>query len=144
MRNRLVILASVVLLAASVAAQAADTVWTGLVMARNAPEPTPIPAELDRYEATLKQNFGYNQYQIIGQSRNAVEDEASWRAASKYFALEVNSKPADRSGYLLNLQLYQQDKRLLEVPEVKLGKKPLFVRGPQVGDGQLVLVLALQ
>lgn len=145
MRRRFIATATALLVVLTVAAEAADSVWTGLVMASNAPEPTPIPAELDRYEGTLKQLFGYNQYQIIGQARNSLgDDDATWRASSKYFALEVNSKPANKSGYVLNLQLYQQDKRLLELPEVKLGKKPLFVRGPQVGDGQLVLVLALE
>ena len=43
-------------------------------MANNVPEPTPIPAELSGLEATLKQLFGYNQIQVIGQSRKDTED----------------------------------------------------------------------
>lgn len=125
-------------------ARAADTVWSGLVMANNAPEPTPIPSELNRFEGTLKQLFGYNQFQVIGQSRTTLKTgDEDWFASSKYFKLRVNSKPAAKSSYLLNLQLYQEQKLLLET-EAKLSKRsPLVIRGPQVGDGQLVLLLVV-
>lgn len=124
---------------------AADTVWSGLVMANNRPEPTPIPAELDRFEGTLKQLFGYNQYQVIGQSRQTLTTgEEDWLAASKYFSLRVDSKAAAKAAYRLNLQLFQDQKLLLET-EAKLSKRsPLVIRGPQVGDGQLVLLLVVE
>ncbi len=127
------------------AGQAGDSVWSGLVVANNAPEPTPIPAELDKFEGTLKQLFGYNQYRVIGQSRQTLKSgEEDWLASSKYFALHVNSKPAANAGYRLNLQLFQEQKLLLET-EAKLSKKsPLVIRGPQVGDGQLVLLLIVE
>jgi len=126
-------------------AQAADSVWSGLVMANNAPEPTPIPAELNKFEGTLKQLFGYNQFRVIGQSRQTLKSgEEDWLASSKYFSLHVNSKPAANAGYRLNLQLFQEQKLLLET-EAKLSKKsPLVIRGPQVGDGQLVLLLIVE
>ena len=126
-------------------AQASNSVWSGLVMATNAPEPTPIPAELDRFESTLKQLFGYNQYQVIGQSRNTLsKGEEDWRASSKYFALQVHSKPAASAAYRLNLQLFQEEKLLLETDAELSKKKPLVIRGPQVGQGQLVLLLVME
>ena len=146
MRRRLLSTSVALLLTLSMAAaQAADSVWSGLVMATNAPEPTPIPAELDRFESTLKQLFGYNQYQVIGQSRNTLtRGEEDWRAASKYFALQVNSKPAASAAYRLNMQLFQQDKLLLETDADLSKKKPLVIRGPQVGQGQLVLLVVME
>lgn len=146
MLRRFIATVCALLLALAIAsAQAADSVWTGLVMANNAPQPTPIPAELDRFESTLKQVFGYNQYQVIGQSRHTLSDAGrEWQAASKYFSLQVSSKPATKSGYRLDLQLYQQEKPLLQLHDVSLSKKPLVIRGPQVGDGQLVLLLVLE
>ncbi len=130
---------------AAMAAQAADSVWSGLVMANNAPEPTPIPAELNKFEGTLKHLFGYNQFRVIGQSRQTLKSgDEDWLASSKYFSLHVNSKPAANAGYRLNLQLFQEQKLLLET-EAKLSKKsPLVIRGPQVGDGQLVLLLVVE
>jgi len=146
MRRRLLSASVALLLTLSMAAaQAADSVWSGLVMATNAPEPTPIPAELNRFESTLKQLFGYNQYQVIGQSRNTLtKGEEDWRASSKYFALQVNSKPAASAAYRLNLQLFQQDKLLLETDADLSKKKPLVIRGPQVGQGQLVLLVVME
>ncbi|MDQ6859559.1 MAG: hypothetical protein M3032_00155 [Verrucomicrobiota bacterium] len=126
-------------------ADASETVWSGLVMANNVPEPTPIPVELSRLEGTLKQLFGYNQFQVIGSSRKALKTgEEDWLAQSKYFSLHVDSKAAARSSYQLNLQLFQEQKLLLET-DAKLSKSsPLVIRGPQVGDGQLVLLLVIE
>jgi hypothetical protein len=126
-------------------ARAAETVWSGLVMANNVPEPTPIPAELSGLEATLKQLFGYNQFQVIGQARKTLKTGGEeWLASSKYFSLHVDSKSQTNSGYLLNLQLFQDQKLLLET-DARLSKRsPLVIRGPQVGDGQLVLLLVVE
>jgi hypothetical protein len=136
-----------VFLALSVVPGIADeTVWSGLVMANNVPEPTPIPAELAPLEGTLKQLFGYNQFQVIGQSRKTIKTgEENWLTSSKYFALHVDSKAAKGpSSYLLDLQLFQEEKLLLET-EAKLSKhSPLVIKGPQVGAGQLVLLLVVE
>src|SRR3954451_23429636 len=133
--------------ACSVAApvSAAETVWSGLVMASNVPEPAPIATELSKFEGTLKQLFGYNQFEVIGQSRNTLKTgEENWLAKSKYFSLHVDSKTAAKTGYVLNLQLFQEQKLLLETDAKLTKSSPLVVRGPQVGDGQLVLLLVLE
>jgi len=126
-------------------AQGAETVWSALVMANNRAEPTPIPAELEKLRGTLKRFFNYNQYEVIGQSRQTLTTgNESWQAASKYFSLQVNAKRALGSGYQLNLQLVQEQKILLET-EANLSKSsPLVIRGPLVGDGQLVLLLVIE
>ena len=126
-------------------ADAADTVWSGLVVATNAPDPTPIPAELNRLEGTLKGLFGYNQYQVIGQARSTLKTgDEDWLASSKYFSLRVDSKASTRAGYVMKLQLLQEQKLLFET-EAKLSKRsPIVARGPQVGEGQLVLVLLIE
>jgi hypothetical protein len=126
-------------------ARAAETVWSGLVMANNVPEPTPIPTELSRLEGTLKRLFGYNQFEVIGQSRQTLKSgDEGWLASSKYFSLHIDSKAAARASYQLNLQLFQEEKLLLET-DAKLTKaSPLVIRGPQVGDGQLVLLVVLE
>lgn len=146
MRRSLLSLTALLLaLALAAPVQAAESVWSALVMANNRPEPTPIPAELSKLEGTLKQFFGYNQYQVIGQTRQKLTTgNEDWRASSKYFSLHVNSSPASKSAYQLNLQLFQEEKVLLET-EAKLSKRsPLVIRGPQVGDGQLVLLLVIE
>src|SRR3712207_50343 len=148
MRSRAIIsalLAGILAVTAAPLAQA-ETVWSGLVMANNVPEPTPIPAELSRLEGTLKRLFGYNQFQVIGQSRQTLKSgDEEWLASSKYFSLHVDSKMAGRASYLLNLQLRQEDKVLLETTDAKLTKaSPIVIKGPQIGDGQLVLLVMLE
>jgi hypothetical protein len=127
-------------------ARAADSVWSGLVMANNVAQPEPIPPEIKRIEETLKALFGYNQFKVIGQSQKTLKTgEEDWMvASSKYFSLKVDSKGATPAGYLLDLQLFQEKQMLLET-EAKLSKRsPLIIRGPQVGDGQLLLLLVVQ
>ena len=73
--RRSLLLAGLVTLAAIVApsAPAAHVVWSGLVIAQNVPEPAPIPQELTLIEQTLKGLFGYNQFQVIGQSSKTLK-----------------------------------------------------------------------
>lgn len=126
-------------------AQAAQNVWSGLVIATNVAEPDETPPELHRIEGTLKTLFGYNQFKVIGQSRKTlVTGSEDWLASSKYFSLHVDAKGETDAGYFLNLKLFQEKNLLLET-EAKLSKaSPLVIKGPQVGAGQLLLVLIEQ
>ena len=148
MKRRLVLLLGISLaLGVSLpSANAAQTVWSGLVIASNAAKPDPPSPELTYLEETLKDWFGYNQYKVIGQSRKVlVTGSEDWLAQSKYFSLHIDSKEGnDKTGYTVNLKLFQERNLLLEW-EAKLSKdRPLIVKGPQVGDGQLILLLVVQ
>jgi len=127
------------------ALQAAETVWSGLVMAENVAQPQSIPPELTRIEGSLKRFFGYNQFQVIGQSEKVLKTgQEDWLATSKFFGLHVDARGESPGGYVLNLKLYKEKELLLET-EAKLSKRsPLVIKGPQVGGGQLLLVLVVQ
>ena len=147
MRATALLLIAIMALAmgAATSAQAAQIVWSGLVMAENSNQPAPTPAELKKYEQTLKDLFGYNQFNIIGQSsKNLKTGQEDWLASSKYFSLHVDSRGETGAGYVLNLKLFKEKELLLET-EAKLSKSsPLVIKGPQVGGGQLLLVLIVQ
>src|SRR5437764_4512706 len=125
--------------------QAAETVWSGLVMADNVSQPQPIPSELTRIEGLLKRFFGYDQFQVIGQSQKILKTgQEDWLATSKFFGLHVDARGETQGGYVLNLKLYKEKELLLET-EAKLSKRsPMVIKGPQVGGGQLLLVLVVQ
>jgi hypothetical protein len=145
MRRRDLLWSAALALILSVApANGAHLVWSGLIIAQNDEHPKPIPTELAPFEATLKELFGYNQFDVIGQSRKTLTTgQEDWMAQSKYFALRVDARGADEAGYDLNLQLYQEKELLLET-NTKLGQSsPLVIKGPQVGGGQLLLVLLI-
>ena len=145
MRRAALQTAAILLIAAAAAsrAQAApDKVWSGLVMAENVEKPQPVPQSLQSIEKTLVALFGYNQFNVIGESNKSLQTgDEDWLAISKYFSLQVDANGVTESGYDLNLKLYQ-DKQLLLQTDTKLSKQsPLVIKGPQVGSGQLLLVL---
>src|ERR1700757_3233707 len=123
----------------------AENVWSGLVIGENVAKPQPIPPELTRIEGALKKFFGYNQFQVIGQSQKALKTgQEDWLATSKFFGLHVDAQGETEAGYVLNLKLYKEKELLLET-DAKLSKRsPLVIKGPQVGGGQLLLVLVVQ
>jgi hypothetical protein len=146
MNCRLSLFAVLIALALSAtAATAAENIWSGLVIAQNVPHPTAIPPELTRLEHALKRLFGYNQFQVIGQSVKKLQTgQEEWLATSKYFSLHVDAGGETEAGYTLNLRLYKEKELLLET-DTKLSKRsPLVIKGPQVGSGQLLLVLVVQ
>ena len=148
MRRNLPFVMSVVLglaLARTAVSSAPENVWSGIVIATNVAQPEQIPAELGRIEPTLKELFGYNQFKLIGQAEKTLRTgDEDWMASSKYFSLHVDSKGVTKSGYLLDLQLFQEKKLLLET-EARLRKtSPLVIKGPQIGDGVMLLLLVVQ
>jgi hypothetical protein len=147
MHRSLAVVISVFLLTmtAAPASLAVETVWSGLVMAENVTQPQPIPSELTRIEGLLKRFFGYNEFQVIGQSQKTLKTgQEDWLATSKFFGLHVDARGETQGGYVLNLKLYKEKELLLET-EAKLSKRsPLVIKGPQVGGGQLLLVLVVQ
>ena len=133
------------LIGATSVLQGAETVWSGLVIAENVAQPQPIPPELTRIEGLLKKFFGYNQFQVIGQSQKTLKTgQEDWLATSKFFGLHVDARGETEAGYVLNLKLYKEKELLLET-DTKLSKRsPLVIKGPQVGGGQLLLVLVVE
>ena len=97
----------------------------------------------------MKRVFGYNQFELVGSATQDIGDEnESWLVPNKSFYMALKGRRAlskeAQGGFLLSLQLYQ-DKRPLVDTEVKLAPgSPLFIRGPQYGKGQLIIVLQVQ
>jgi hypothetical protein len=147
MQNRRLCLITVfaLVMGATISLPAAQTVWSGLVIAENVPQPAPMPLELLRIGQTLKELFGYNQFEVIGQSNKTLKTgQEDWLASSKYFGLHVDARGETAAGYVLDLKLYKEKELLLET-ETKLSKRsPLVIKGPQVGGGQLLLILVVQ
>src|SRR6266508_2076437 len=147
MHRSLAVVISVLVLTMTAApgSRAAEKGWSGLVMADNVTEPQQIPSELIRIEGLLKRFFGYNQFQVIGQSQKTLKTgQEDWLATSKFFGLHVDARGESEAGYVLNLKLYKEKELLLET-DAKLSKRsPLVIKGPQIGSGQLLLVLVVE
>ncbi len=145
MRVRLFVLLLAISGAFLPGALAGENVWSGLVVATNAKHPASPPPEMHRLTRTLERTFGYNQFELIGQSRKTLRSgEENWLAASKHFSLHVDARGASRDGYRLNLQLFQDRQVLLETDASLSKSSPLVIKGPEIGAGQLLLVLVVQ
>ena len=78
---------------------------------------------MTRFEQTLKDLFGYIQFELIGESSKILRTgEEDWLATSKYFSLSVDSRGEKADAYVLNLKLFQEQKLLLET-RAKLSRK---------------------
>lgn len=145
MRARFLVLLLALTSLFSSAALASENVWSGLVVATNATQPAPLPPEMHGMKSTLERTFGYNQFELIGQARKTLRTgEENWLASSKHFSLHVDSRGATRGGYQLKLDLYQDHQMLLETDATLSKRSPLVVKGPQIGAGQLLLLLVVQ
>ncbi|MGH7936515.1 MAG: hypothetical protein ACREF8_05865, partial [Chthoniobacterales bacterium] len=126
-RNLLAALLAITLhLGASQSASAVEKVWSGLVVATNVRKPQPPPPEMRPFESTLRRTFGYNQFELIGQSRKVLRNgEENWMASSKHFSLHVDARGAVRDGYRLKLVLFQDHSVLLETDATLTKSSPL-------------------
>jgi hypothetical protein len=126
-----------------------NQIWSALVLATNVADPKPAPPELKEFAPRMKRVFGYNQFELAGSASQEIGDQSeNWLVPSKSFWMGLKGRRAvskeAQGGYLLSLQLFQ-DKRPLVDTEVKLAPgSPLFIRGPQYGKGQLIIVLQVQ
>src|SRR5438067_11277956 len=136
MRCRLLVWSAALALILSAApARAAHLVWSGLIIAQNEEHPKPAPPELSQLEDTLKELFGYNQFDVIGQSRKTLTTgQEDWLRTSKYFALRLDARGEDDAGYDVNLQLFQEKNLLLETNTKLSQSSPLVIKGPQVAN----------
>jgi hypothetical protein len=130
-------------------AKVSNRIWSALVLATNVDQPKPAPPELREYAARMKRVFGYNQFELAGSASQDIGNEnESWLVPSKSFWMGLKGRRAlskeAQGGYLLSLQLFQDSRPLVDT-EVKLAPgSPLFIRGPQYGSGQLIIVLKVQ
>ena len=126
-----------------------DRIWSGVILATNPENPKEPPVELREFAPRLKRIFGYNQFELVGGTTEVIDElTENWLVPTSLFSLSVRARRAiskeARGGYLLNLQLFQE-KRLLVDTEAKLAPgSPLFIRGPQYGKGQVIIVLQVQ
>jgi hypothetical protein len=126
-----------------------DKIWSALVVATNVADPKPAPAELQEFAPRMKRVFGYNQFELAGSVTQEINEQSeSWLIPTKTFWLGLKARRAlakeAQGGYLLSLQLFHEKRPLVDT-EAKLAPgSPLFIRGPQYGKGQIIIVLQVQ
>lgn len=123
----------------------ADTIWSGLILATNEERPKQPPAEISRFEAKLQNIFGYNQFELLGQHTEVIDlNDEKWLIPGKTFCLRTTCEKIGKSWCQLRMELFKEQKLLVNF-EARLGpRSPLFIRGPLCGKGQLIIVLVVE
>ena len=118
--------------------------YGALVLATKSEHPQPAPDALKAEAEEMQKIFGYNEFQLLGEKQKAVPTgKEDWLVASRQFILNVDTQRKIAGGYALALQLREED-RILIGADVKLRRDhPLFIRGPFMGDGQILILLTV-
>jgi hypothetical protein len=126
-----------------------DRIWTAVVLATNPAVAKVAPVELREWAPRLSRIFGYRQWEIIGAVTEKVEvNGESWPVPSQNFWLRVKARVSDekdsRGGYRMSLELFQDERPIFETEAKLTPGSPIFIRGPQYGQGQVVIILEVQ
>jgi len=126
-------------------AQAGDSVWSALVLATNEKPPAAVPTRLENFAPTIAKVFGYNSVYLLGHKRQDIDDGTeSWLVPSREFFFQVQCLRRGETFYEVRLNLFQEKTKLFTT-EARLARNaPLYIRGPQWGDGQLILLLEIR
>lgn len=130
-------------------ARAADEIWTGVLVARNTAKSDSAPEEVRDLLPRMKRVFGYNHFELLGSASNKIQERTeSWLVPCQTFKVGVRARRAlskeAQGGYLVTLQLVQKEQPIVET-EAKLAPgSPLFIRGPQWGKGQLIIMVQVK
>jgi hypothetical protein len=138
-------LASVLVLCAGFSAPVHASVhaWGCLLYASNAEKALELPASLAPYGAPLRRSLGYSNYRVVSQRQIAVESQAEnlLVSAGDIQVMLRRASAAPDGRYLVELLLVEGTKQVMEI-QAKVGQgSPLFIRGPDWRDGQIIIVV---
>jgi hypothetical protein len=137
-----------ILILGGMSAQADQKIWSALVLASNpeagtkAAEP---PADLAPYAKRLSKVFKYQQFEILGSATKemGMTQQERWLVPSPTFMVGVQAKP-DGEEYRIQLELFQEKRRLIQTEAKLRMQSPLFICGPKHSRGQLIVVFEIR
>lgn len=124
---------------------AADRIWSAVVLATRENPPKPPPSRLKAFAGAMEKVFGYNTFYLMGEkTRDIRAGTEEWLVPSKRIYMRVAVLDADRTSYLIRIELYD-GKELLVTAEARIARDaPLYIRGPEWGKGQLIALLEVR
>jgi len=136
--------ASLVLLGAfAMQVHAAAQVWGCLLYASNSTKSFELPSRLSGYDARLRNGLGYSSYRVIAQRETAVDGQRDniLVSAGDIQVLLTSLSLASDGKYLVGLLFLEGTQQVMET-QARIGQgSPLFIRGPDWRDGQIIIVV---
>ena len=126
-------------------AQGAAHAWSCLLYASNAATPDELPERLTAYGPRLKRSFGFSNYRLLAQ-HEIVADEAAETpllSAGDIHISITSLLPAPDGRYVVGLVFVEGSQQIMET-QARVGRgSPLFIRGPEWREGQIIIVVAI-
>ena len=126
-------------------AQGAAHAWGCLLYASNAATPAELPERLAAYGPRLKRSFGFSNYRLMAQHETAVDEaaETPLLSAGDLHIFITSLMPAPDGRYLVGLLFVEGSQQIMET-QARVGRgSPLFIRGPDWREGQVIIVVAI-
>ncbi len=122
-----------------------DRIWSAVVLATRETPPRAVPSKLADFQETLENVFGYNSFYLMGEKTKDIHSGATeWLVPCKRIYMKMSILDTSTTGYRMRIELYN-NKDLLVTTEAKLARDaPLYIRGPQWGQGQIVAILKVR
>jgi hypothetical protein len=124
-------------------AHASIRAWGCLLYASNAGKVLDLPPWLAGYDAPLRRSLGYASYHVIAQREIAVgaQTENLLVSAGDIQVVLTSLSHAPDGKFLVELLFVEGTKQVMET-QAKVGQgSPLFIRGPDWRDGQIIIVV---
>jgi hypothetical protein len=126
-------------------AQGAAHAWSCLLYASNAESPDELPERLAVFGPRLKRSFGFSNYRLLAQHEIAVPEaaETPLLSAGDLHIFIKSLLPAPDGRYVLGLVFVEGSQQVMET-QARVGRgSPLFIRGPEWREGQIIIVVAI-
>jgi hypothetical protein len=122
---------------------ATEYVWGCLLYASNSTKAFDLPSRLSGYDVRLRNGFGFSNYRVIAQRETAVGDrhENLLVSAGDIQVLLTNLSRASDGKYLVGILFLEGINQVMET-QARVGERsPLFIRGPDWREGQIIIVV---
>jgi hypothetical protein len=119
--------------------------WGCLLYASNSGRALELPSRLGAYETPLRRSLGYSNYRVIAQHEVGLINQPQnlLVSAGDIQVILTSLSVAPDGKYLVGLLFVEGIKEVMEAQaRVGLGS-PLFIRGPDWREGQIIIVFMM-
>ena len=126
-------------------ALAAENFWGCLIYASDTAQCNTLPERLRSYEARMSSAFGYSRFCLIAQRQTTFEAqrETGLAFSGDLKILLTSLTGASDGKYLIRLLFEESEEPVMETQARVSRNSPLFIRGPNWRDGQIIIVVML-
>jgi hypothetical protein len=127
----------------SVRAMAVENFWGCLIYASNAGAHNDLPDRLNGYDVRMSCAFGYSRFCMIAQRQTALQaQKEAGLVFSDDLKIVLTSLTGGSDGkYLIKLLFVEGKEPVMETQARVNRGSPLFIRGPNWRDGQIIIVV---